>query len=69
MKIVDINNEKINACLQFNAGNCIVSVSTIMNKNVADIAIFDRHTNELLRDRMSSIGGALAWIDAFGPRD
>lgn len=69
MKIVNVGNEKINACFQFCSGNCLISVSTIFKKNIAEIAVFDKHSNELLEDGFLSIDSALNWVGNFGPRD
>ncbi len=68
MKIVDINNNEIRAAFQFVKDNCLISVSTILGKHGA-IAIFDKDTNELLKDHRGSLQTAIEWVDMFGPRD
>ena len=69
MKIVNIGNEKINAVFVFTVGNCEISVSTIMNKERADIAIFDKYSNGLLKDKLASVQAAISWCSNYGPRD
>jgi hypothetical protein len=69
MKIVDINNNKINGCFVFCVGNCEISVSTIFKKDRAEIAIFDRHNGDMVKDKLTSISAAISWVDSFGPRD
>ena len=69
MKIVDFNGEKIKACFSFVQGNCEISVSTIFNKDVPEICIFDNDSKEILKDHCRSIDQAIAWVDSFGPRD
>ena len=68
MKIVDINNNEIKAAFQFVKGNCLISVSTILDKH-GHIAIFDKDTNELLKDHRGNLQMAIEWVDMFGPRD
>ena len=68
MKIVNIHNQKINGAFQFNVGNCTISVSTMFNKERAEIAIFDSGNN-LLNDKLSNIQQAIHWVNGFGPRD
>lgn len=69
MKVVDMHNEKLNACFSFTKGSCLISVSTIMNKNRAEIAIFCKDTDNLLKDRLNTVEEAITWVNNFGPRD
>lgn len=69
MKIVDMNNDKINAAFVFNIGNCEIIISTIFNKDNPEIAIFDRYSDELLKDKVNTIPEAIHWVHTFGPRD
>ena len=69
MKIIDLSGEKIKACFMFVVGNCDISVSTIINENKPEIAIFEKHSGELLQDKISNIGDAISWVNSFGPRD
>jgi len=69
MKIVNFNGDKIQACFSFVVGNCEISVSTIFNKDRAEIAIFNDSNKDMLKDRLRSIGAAIAWVESFGPRD
>ena len=68
MKIVDFNNQEIKAAFQFVKGNCLISVSTIMDKQ-GDICIFKKNSPEVLKSGLRSIEQAIKWVDAFGPRD
>ena len=69
MKIVNIDNEKIKACFVFTVQNSEISVSTIMNKKKAEIAIFNKSTGELEKDKLGSISQAISWVHSFGKRD
>jgi hypothetical protein len=69
MKIVNLNGELIKACFVFDVGNCEISVSTIFNKVVPEVAVFDKCSGKLLKDKLTTIGGAISWVDSFGPRD
>ena len=66
MKIVNINNEKINACFVFRVGNNEVSVSTIINKNRAEIVVFDGDKEVYTA---SDVSDAISWCNTFGRRD
>ena len=68
MKIVDTNNKEIKAAFQFVQGNCLISVSTILDKH-GNIAIFDKYTNELLKAHRGSLQAAIGWVAMYGPRD
>ena len=68
MKIVDFNNKEIKAAFQFVKGNCLISVSTIMDRQ-GNICIFNKYTDEVLKSGLRSIEQAIRWVDAFGPRD
>ena len=63
MKIVDFDGDKIKACFTFVVGNCEISVSTIMNENRAEIAIFDKDSGDLLIDKLISIEDATLWAN------
>ena len=65
MEIVDINNDKIRACFVFSVGNCEISTSTIMNENRAEIAIFDKDSGALLKDKLISVEDAISWVHNF----
>ncbi len=69
MKIVDLTGKEINACFSFNAGNCEISVSTIFRASRPEIAIFDKHSGKLLKDKLSTIPEAISWVNTWGPRD
>jgi len=69
MKIIDINNEKINGCFVFVVGNCEISVSTIFKKNRAEIAIFDVHSGDMVKDKLPTISSTISWVNSFGNRD
>ena len=69
MKILNLEGNRVNACFVFNVGNCEVSVSTIFNKNKPEIAIFDKYSSDLLKDKVSTVSGAIQWVNDFGPRD
>jgi len=69
MEIVDLNNEKLNACFRFFVGNCEISVSTVFNKDRAEIAIFDKDNGELLSDKLLNLSSAISWVNDFGRRD
>ncbi len=69
MRIVNVENEKIKACFQFEVENCMISVSTIFNENKVDIAIFDKDSGKFLYDKLSSISAAISWVNSFGPRN
>ena len=68
MEILNINGERINACFQFKAGNCTISVSTVFNVQRPEIVVFDEQGN-MIKDGFRSIQSAIAWVDSFGPRD
>ena len=68
MKIVDINNNKIRGCFVFTIGNCEISVSTILRENRAEIAIFDLHSGDLVKDKLSTISHAISWVHSFENR-
>ena len=69
MKIINLHGESIKACFVFVVGNCEISVSTVFNANRPEIVIFDKSNDAMLKDKLSTIGSAIAWVDSFGPRD
>ncbi len=69
MKIININERKINACFVFVEGNCEISVSTIFNSDKPEVAVFDKYAGELLKDKLYSVSSAIRWACDFGPRD
>lgn len=69
MKIVDINNTKIRGCFVFVVGNCEISVSTIFDAGKPEIAIFNKHSGTLEKDKLTTIQDAINWVNNFGTRD
>ena len=66
MEIVDISNNKINACFRFTVRNSEISVSTMFNADRAEICIFEG--DKCVKDKLGSIQQAIDWVFSFGDR-
>jgi len=63
MKIIDLNGERVEACLQFKYLDYMISASTIMDKH-GNIAIFDPSGDDVSEEFIASIPHAMGIIEA-----